>query len=767
MLLAKSRFRMDKATITKKEKNRAIERAVNTAKTHLSIKNCSDLYANCEVGGISIDLCFKVNLANCCRAKGVSPTDVKEFETVRVDFPEEYPWHPPELSLRPDFSRDNAHIQPWLTKDDRPVPCLVDGSLEETFIREGFIGLLNRTAQWLDKAADGTLIDFSQGWEPTRRDFVNDIFICDALSIRERIDSNAGQAIYGFKYFQYSTKEKPDSSVGEVFPEELDLEILPHDSFLRKQLNSNVYVGQGPAVLVWPDINVTTEVYRAETVFNIKTLNERAEFYGCSDQLLASFLRLEQWAEKERFNERTSLLVLLCARRPFDLVNEDSSIEISPYIINDTNFRDWNTENTKVRPAADRKIVEPKLLKRLSGCPFKEITPKWTLIGAGSVGSKLALHCARSGSAPSTIVDKNLMSPHNAARHALIPDQSFGQINWMQPKAAMLNSALLGLGQSSLALKKDICQLVHEKKLFSKVCPDETKIVVNTTASFAVREVLSFASNDVLATPVAEMALYGAGKVGLIVIEGENRDPKLGDLIAEFYLDLMQDEEAASYVFDETSELERVRIGEGCGSVTLPVTDANISLFAAGMAELLRQKLSTNTIPSFGEIHIGKIDQNGLGISWSMSEVPPIVVVEPDNETAWQVRLHPRAEKKISKELQRWTDVETGGILIGRTSDACEIINIVDVLPAPADSTRSANEFVLGIEGVKTALDEVMKKTNGSLYCVGTWHSHLSSTGPSKLDMETASVIAESRSVPSVLLIHTPSNYRVLVAETV
>ena len=72
--------------------------------------------------------------------------------------------------------------------------------------------------------------------------------------------------------------------------------------------------------------------------------------------------------------------------------------------------------------------------------------PDWTLVGAGSLGSKLALHLARAGNGPDVILDKSHMTPHNAARHALIPTADAMQIRWVDAKARTLSDFATGPG---------------------------------------------------------------------------------------------------------------------------------------------------------------------------------------------------------------------------------------------------------------------------------------------------------------------------------
>lgn len=153
-----------------------------------------------------------------------------------------------------------------------------------------------------------------------------------------------------------------------------------------------------------------------------------------------------------------------------------------------------------------------------------------------------------------------------------------------------------------------------------------------------------------------------------------------------------------------------------------------------------------------------------MSLAWEAHDIRPSILVAPENGRGWKVRLSAQADAKISAEIRRWPGVETGGVLVGRYSEASHSFYIVNVLPAPDDSTRSPNEFVLGQSGVVAAIRRYFEESGESLYCLGTWHSHLRTSGPSPLDRETAGTIALARLAPSVLLISTPGGYRALLA---
>jgi len=92
--------------------------------------------------------------------------------------------------------------------------------------------------------------------------------------------------------------------------------------------------------------------------------------------------------------------------------------------------------------------------------------------------------------------------------------------------------------------------------------------------------------------------------------------------------------------------------------------------------------------------------------------------------------------------------------------------HVVGTLPAPPDSKFSKDEFVLGTEGLRPMLRDLIEGTGGALYPLGTWHNHLIPSGPSAKDMRTAILLSGLQYFPLLMLIHTPAGYVHLTAET-
>ena len=188
-------------------------------------------------------------------------------------------------------------------------------------------------------------------------------------------------------------------------------------------------------------------------------------------------------------------------------------------------------------------------------------------------------------------------------------------------------------------------------------------------------------------------------------------------------------------------------------------------LFAAGASEYLLAKQHTSLPKDGGEILVGRLTDDGIGVTWFTHKIPPVTVIQTSNRKGYRVHILARALKKIEKETSDWPKAETGGVLMGRFSEVSNTFHVVDVLDPPEDSTRSAKKFVLGKKGLLQKITTYSETIGSSLYCLGTWHSHLVATGASQTDRLTAAAVSLSRFEPTLSLIRTPSDFRALASD--
>jgi hypothetical protein len=749
-----------------------VTRAIKLIEQHPAVAKVTSAAIDEASEYAAVDVTFRVNLPNAWSARGVSPNGIRTEEVVQLTFSPDFPLSAPSLSLRADFDRNLPHIQPWLD-GNRPVPCIYDGPLSELLHHEGLAGILNQTAVWLDRAALGELIDPEQGWEPVRRDGLDDFIVSDADELRRHARRAAGYKFFDFEYLRFTSPNGKFFVHGEVkaTTPKLNPKTLP-SLFLERAWRSSggIAHGRSVALLVWPGKQpsgelVITDRYMPETVSDVDGLYARAAFYGCDGPFKEALSWLQRCIGNYSEAGPFALAILICARRPCHVIGSDSVLELCPYITDigaPKLFRD--AASTLVRPAGHRHRINQALLQLMSGDEASE-PHDWTLLGCGSLGSKIAIHLVRAGRPPRIVVDQGYMSPHNAARHALIPPAGDLLFSWSDAKATLMAEAIRGLGQAAIPLVENAVTLLGNQTKANVAWSRHTWAVINATASLSVREAIAVASLERLPARVLETSMFASGRVGLLTIEGPARNPNSGDLITAAYDTFREDRDLAKLVFAGASATVRRATGEGCGSLTMTLSDGRSSLFAASMAEAIADVQRTSLPTSGGAILIGRLSGDGISLNWSRQELAPVSIIRTGGHPHWRVRINHRAHEKILAEIGQWPKTETGGVVMGRMSEASRTFYVVDVLPAPSDSLHSPAEFVLGLKGMRQAIEAYSQTTNWALYCLGTWHNHLEPSGPSGIDHATAAAVAIARLAPSVLLIHTPTGYQALVAD--
>jgi len=749
--------------------SRTIARALRIIAAHPNVAGLSEAAIGTG-GGWWVDVDIRLGLPNAWIADGLSPNGVRAIEPVTLIFPASFPLRAPTIWLRRDFGRSLAHVQPG-DPAERPEPCIVDGRPTELLHQEGLAGILNQLVLWLENAALGSLIDPKQGWEPVRRDDVGGFVVADAAALRASVSRDAGSITCRFDFAVFTHDDSNRSVYGKVDPNRVSVNPDAVGGLLttNKLSTPTLRVGMSLAIIAWPGKTssgklIITDTYQPEMVTDFGALMERAALYGCDRPLNDAVNWLKKCAAEYSLKRSYPLAVILCARRPFNVIGSDSPIEICPYVMDiGPGTLLAQDDKTPVQPVGHRHAITADLLSTLSGAGL--VPMQWALIGCGSLGSKIALHLARAGRAPSTVVDNAYLSPHNAARHALIPEVSITPLNWITSKASAIAKAIQGLGQTSSDVARDVVAVLRDRAATKKHFPKKAWGIVNTTASLVVREALGSVGSDIALPRVIEASLFAKGRLGLLTIEGPDRNPNALDLMAETYSLARADDCLRGIMFEPGNNLARMAIGEGCGSPTMVMSDARVSMFAAPMAEAILQMQDGALPADDGRILVGQLAPDGLGLSWTAHAVAPVIAVGVEDTDAWSVRISRRVADAIAADIGRWPGVETGGILMGRISEAAHTFYVTDVLPAPADSVRSAHEFLLGIQGARNLISSFAESCGYSLFCLGTWHSHLVPSGASGTDRRTTSAVALARLAPSILLIHTPAGFMALLAD--
>jgi integrative and conjugative element protein (TIGR02256 family) len=377
---------------------------------------------------------------------------------------------------------------------------------------------------------------------------------------------------------------------------------------------------------------------------------------------------------------------------------------------------------------------------------------KVVLVGAGAIGSHLALILAREGRFSWTVVDEDTLLPHNLARHSA----NFGnlahakasvvaaQINALRPPAA---------APVAVAVVCDVMnQGAHQDQI--RAALDSADIIIDATASVAAAR---FLSDDAATARRASAFFNPAGEDVVVLVEPAERSVTLRDLEAQYYRAILRYPELEKHL---SATGERFAYAGACRALTNRIPQSKAALLSGLAAGGLAQILGS---PDAGV--------------WTLADTGAVTVTDPKPSPItrmqlldWSVTIDDQLKQEILDTRERRLPTETGGILLGVVDAAAHSIRIVDTITVPPDSVEEEQGFERGIAGLEQQLRAAMIRTMDQVRYVGEWHSHPRnmSTSPSYLDLGQiawlASVLAmENR--PAVMLIAGDRGVNILSGE--
>lgn len=731
-----------------------IEDAIEAFNLHPAVIEIVDVKALGD-GAFIVEAVFDTILPSKWLKAGVTPDGVRSSENVEVYFPLGYPSKAPRFSLRPDFSPNLPHINPHI-KGKRIPPCIFAGSNLELLHSEGVFGLIGQMAEWLKNAGRQTLINLDQGWEPMRRDHVNDHLFLEPESLL-----NSKQ--FGRHHLYYATcwRIKTTGSTLIAYPKRWDGAVVrPHQFqklFDTKPISEETEERQSLVVVCWPSatsngLPAIIDQYLPDAVETVADLNLRVNEFGCAQAFEAFTGNVNQVAKQAAQGLMLPVFLIFPVRRPTHIIGCISDYEFICYKVEATTPAMFSDNTARVSAVAFISPATKELLKRTSGLPPDQEGLSVTYLGCGSVGSKLALHSTRSGFPPALLIDQEPLAPHNVARHALFPRHC----NLFSKAKALADEIAAFDARKPKVIDANFIGLNLLSEPLHSALNGSGKLLVNTTGSHAVRQYLA---GTKFTARVIEGCLTKQGKAGILTTEGNDRNPNCDDLMVAAYDSLRINSCLSAPMSHEESML---RVGVGCNSVTLPMSDTRLSLITAGMSQAILNSHVQN-LPEAGRVSVGLVGEDGMSVQWQHKILQKTHLAKVSGLSGWTVRVLDTAHQQMITDLAKYPTVETGGLIVGRCSPTQREVIILDVLDAPPDSIRSPAKFVLGVDGLRDNIMQYNDSGANVLWCIGTWHSHLQPSGPSVIDMTTSKSIEGLLKGAVVMLIKHSQGYEAIV----
>ncbi|MXO04444.1 ThiF family adenylyltransferase [Flavobacterium sp. HBTb2-11-1] len=597
------------------------------------------------------------------------------------------------------------------------VLCLVRGSLNEWFATKTIGDLLIIAAQWFFKAATGTLVTDNNEFDPVRLNtslgkhvFKYETFRDIVSENRRFVDSYPLALILSSAYTGEAENERAFKSISDIPFISLDKFREAISKVENKSRDHNSKVLPFYSLLIWdPDQN-EEPAYFTNLPANYGELKGFLKIRGIDIAEMLSALKAGNVPLR-------SLLVMTHAiKRPYKVIGYEGTYEFFTYtlILND-DFSGLVNDEEGVCISSHSQPFTAELASSLSN----ETRLAETLyVGAGSLGSKIIMHDARSGKNVLGVVDHDSFQQHNIGRHVLFSNH-VGRKKSQAVVEEIKAFYELDATNNFVFFDRPISFVKNEEVA-------KYKLIVDSTASPGVMHNL-IERQDVINARYAKCEIVDGGEIGLLYLQGSANNPRMDDLIyLACYLAVENSELAYWRIGDADREQDVLDIGMGCSSVTNVMADDLISFHGAAFSQVLAAYPFEDFLKS-GFIYLNvfrKSADNFPKISNKRYCVEPFEVYESKNDSFWTLRFLSGLSRKLLDLCNSHVPNETGGILIGIASYKTKTLHIYDVIEQPADSTSSPVAFNRGIEGLANLVDDIKYQTGQVIGYVGEWHTH-------------------------------------------
>lgn len=350
--------------------------------------------------------------------------------------------------------------------------------------------------------------------------------------------------------------------------------------------------------------------------------------------------------------------------------------------------------------------------------------------GCGAIGTHVADSIVRAGVSCLELVDNATVGPGVLVR------QTFDDTDIGRQKAEALGERL-GRVNPDLRINVVIRDLLQ---LMSSADPlPDVDLMIDCTASTAVRMMLERTLCDLDDhPPIASMGVaHDAGSAIATLSTPRHRGGPL-DLIRRLKLEACRKPGLADLrekFWPTNRRVANFQPEPGCSEPTFVGSDADLAGLSARMLNAVVRTLRTS-------------DPEHTGFGWLLEEQGPLHefawrpdLVLKEKGRGYSVRVAPAAVREMKAWARRTArtaapTVETGGLAFGELNQAAGVLWVTEVEGPPPDSEAAEDHFTCGTAGMEEAAEEKKQRYHGSVICVGSWHTHPTSTAhPSDIDM--------------------------------
>lgn len=602
------------------------------------------------------------------------------------------------FSDRPDFPfKKFPHVN---YENDKfpPTFCLSREHIDDWYAEHTLKEYVELVAQWLRDAAKGKLMKLTENdeFEPQRNHSMNQFLL---------------RVSYMDSFLEH--KEEPECQLYSITVLK-DFPAIAYGSEQHEKLVSNAI---GVRLFAGRDkVDDNWYIHYPNTLGN---LLEHIQSYGYPLDLDCLKQACDETKEYIYFQ-----LALL---RPAKIIGKNTAIN---YLCFRTKVEDLMNMNQSASAEEVSMIdfTDYTQAKYLSITPDSIFDKHVCILGCGAVGSKIASHLHRSGIFCIDLVDTDSLMPHNVVRHAL---SAYKPGSFLLNKAHALKTHLSDMFYD---MPHDGIMSYNEDALehFTPERLDKIDIIIDATASVHVMyglDAIPFPDK----TRIVRVALSEGGDVGVTYLGIDSKQP-----LADYYMEILRASLSNDEVYrwlssERKNSTENIRVGEGCHSNTMRISDDTISAHAAMMSSVIRH------------IYEGK-QSNRIILSFAHRDFPgsmqtytlPVVHYHQfacANDTTWTIRIPQDLLDEIRLKARIAGQKENGGYLFGHIDYKRKVIYpLFHYMPHDSKGTKSG--FRLGTSGLKDFKNKINQRSIGQIEYIGDWHSHPACS----LDMSTIDI---------------------------
>ncbi|NJO33703.1 MAG: hypothetical protein HC869_11730 [Rhodospirillales bacterium] len=329
-------------------------------------------------------------------------------------------------------------------------------------------------------------------------------------------------------------------------------------------------------------------------------------------------------------------------------------------------------------------------------------------IGAGAIGSNLVVNSMKAGVGHWTIIDNDVVLPHNTVRQT----QTAQAVGFSKALALAHDASILfAEAGGSAAIIADVLEPDGKGSEIDAAFA-AADLVVDLSASPAV---IGHVADNANVRRAASFFFNPDGSDLVVLAEDPTRKLRIDEAEAQYFLACGADPRLVGHL--AAARVDQLRYANACQDLTRPLPPWQVQTLSGLAAGRLLTVLGETTASA----NLWRLDPiTGLVVPFAIS----LSQVQRFTNEGMRLSVSEDVVAKMRQLRAERAPNETGGILVGSFDLARNIVHVVAALPAPPDSRQSPTFFIRGARALRPTMDLLAKRSSGQLHYIGEWHSH-------------------------------------------